>query len=250
MSIHTRLLQFTDCHLLGDSSSTLRGTNTWQTLQATLAHASTHQAPWDITLLTGDLVQDDVLGYRHIRRTFETSQVPVHCLPGNHDDLKGMSQQLSAAPFHLLGSFCRENWLVVMLNSCLAHTAAGSISRAELARLADLLHTTHHEHALIALHHHPVPMSSQWLDEVGIDNSEAFFAVLDAAPSVRGVVWGHVHQAFDGERHGVRLMGTPSTCAQFTPRVDDFAIDSKPPGYRWLHLHEEGALDSQVEWVF
>jgi Icc protein len=62
-----------------------------------------------------------------------------------------------------------------------------------------------------------------------------------------------VHQQFDGVRrngHGdLRLMATPSSCVQFLPRADDFALDDRPPGYRQLVLHADGRIDTQVQWL-
>ena len=75
------------------------------------------------------------------------------------------------------------------------------------------------------------------------------FRVTDGFDNVRGMVWGHVHQAFDGMREGVMLMGTPSTCVQFEPGSTKFTLDERPPGYRWLHLYPDGRIDTRVEWV-
>ncbi len=45
------------------------------------------------------------------------------------------------------------------------------------------------------------------------------------------------------------MMSTPSTCAQFLPNSDDFALDSRPPGYRWLELSSDGSISTRVLWV-
>jgi len=58
-----------------------------------------------------------------------------------------------------------------------------------------------------------------------------------------------VHQASDRRRKGVRLMSTPSTCSQFRPNSDDFALDSRSPGYRWLNLSASGAIETEVIWL-
>ena len=55
--------------------------------------------------------------------------------------------------------------------------------------------------------------------------------------------------ASDGLRKGVRLLATPSTCAQFLPNVDDFAVDPRPPAYRTLELRADGSLLTEVVWV-
>jgi 3',5'-cyclic-AMP phosphodiesterase len=50
--------------------------------------------------------------------------------------------------------------------------------------------------------------------------------------------------------HGtVRLMTTPSTCAQFAPGSAKFTIDPRPPGYRWLTLHPGGTIETEARWL-
>ena len=73
--------------------------------------------------------------------------------------------------------------------------------------------------------------------------------LLARHPGVRGVAWGHTHQPFDGMRGRIRLMGTPSTCMQFAQDADEFEIDDRPPGYRWIKLEPDGKIETGVEWV-
>ena len=47
----------------------------------------------------------------------------------------------------------------------------------------------------------------------------------------------------------VRYLGTPSTSSQFAPHTIDAEIDSKPPAYRWLELHDDGRIDTDIVWV-
>jgi Icc protein len=92
-------------------------------------------------------------------------------------------------------------------------------------------------------------MNSAWLDEVGLRDADEFLAVLDRHDNVRGVLWGHVHQVSDRQRNGVRMLSTPATCAQFLPNAEVFALDDKPPGFRWLRLYPDGTLETEVGWV-
>jgi Icc protein len=55
-----------------------------------------------------------------------------------------------------------------------------------------------------------------------------------------------VHQNFDSERRGVRLLASPSTCIQFQPQSTEFAVDDAAPGYRWLNLYDSGRIDTGV----
>jgi len=244
-----RLIQFTDPHLYADQAGTLRGVATLPALERTLAHAQARDWPVDAVLLTGDLVQDDPGGYTHVRRTFAALATPVYCLPGNHDVPAAMLRELAQPPFVMGGVVDHEAWRIVLLDSCVPGSADGRLSAASLAALDAALAGAAGRHVLVCLHHHPVPMSSRWLDRVGLTNSAELFRVLDAHRNVRAVLWGHVHQCYDGLRRNVRLLGTPSTCAQFLPHSDEFAVDPRPPGYRTLALRPDGTLDTEVVWV-
>jgi Icc protein len=137
-------------------------------------------------------------------------------------------------------------WQQVFLDSTVPGSEGGHLGDRELHELDRALGETTLP-ALVWLHHQPIQIGSRWLDTMAVDNPEAFFAVVDRHPQVRGIVWGHVHQLYDQYRGGVRLLATPSTCIQFMPGSDDFAIDRIPPGYRWLTLYPDGSLDTGVE---
>ena len=244
-----RVIQFTDPHLFGDAAGTLRGVNTAETLERALSEASGHVAICDAILVTGDLVQDDAGGYEHFRRVFARFGKPVLCIPGNHDLVPEMRAALHSRPFVLDGPADLGAWRVVLLDSVVPNQAGGHISVEQLTKLDEELGMARQRHALVCLHHHPVAMQSRWLDNVGLANANEFWSVIDSHPQVRAVVWGHVHQSFEGTRRGVRLLATPSTCAQFQPRSDQFVIDGLPPAYRLLTLHSNGAIDTGVHFL-
>jgi 3',5'-cyclic-AMP phosphodiesterase len=244
-----RLVQFTDLHVVGDANRTLRGINTLQTLQHTLAHANARFDCADAFLLSGDLVHDDAGGYEHIVSAFHNSKTPVYCIPGNHDTPEQMRIALARAPFQMGGSAVIGKWLIVLLDSCIPNSDGGRLGADQLAQLERTLANHANKHALVCLHHHPIPMRSEWLDTVGLEDADAFKASIARHKNVRGIVWGHVHQSLDLFANGVRYMATPATCAQFKPRSDNFALDDKPPGYRVLELMPDGAIATEVVWV-
>jgi Icc protein len=218
-------------------------------LLRTLSIAQARDWPVDAVLVTGDLVQDDPAGYPHFRRIFGALDRPVLCLPGNHDEPAIMHRELRGKPFVTEGHVDFAGWRVVLLDSSVPNSARGRLSKQTLAALDSALSSADNKHTLVCLHHHPVAMSSRWLDQVGLENSAEFFDVIDRHKNVRAIVWGHVHQAYDGLRKNVRLLATPSTCAQFVPRADEFAVDARPPAYRTLQLQPDGTLVTEVVWV-
>ena len=244
-----RLTHFTDPHLFGSERGELRGVATRPSLAATLAHAKRQDWPPDALLVTGDIVNDDADGYAPFRTMFEPLGLPVLCVPGNHDVPAAMRLELARAPFVLDGPVDLGLWRIVLLDSCLPGQAGGRLSAASLAALEAALAASPARHALVCLHHHPLPMASRWLDRVGLENAEAFLAAIDRHPNVRGVLWGHVHQSHDSLRRDVRMLATPSTCAQFLPRSDQFAVDRRPPGYRTLELKADGSIVTEVLWL-
>jgi 3',5'-cyclic-AMP phosphodiesterase len=219
-------------------------------LQAVLDHISAEAWPADLVALTGDLIQDDTRGaYTRVRDMLQVFDVPVHCVPGNHDVRSLMKEVLRPPRFHYCESTVLGKWLIAGIDSCIEGKAGGRIAKAELSRLAGLLAASKAEHVLICLHHPPLPVGSRWLDSVGLENGLEFLEHLSDNGKVRAAIFGHVHQAFDGEYAGIRIIGTPSTCRQFSMYSDDFSLDENPPAYRRLELESDGSVDSKLIWV-
>ena len=118
-----RLTQFTDPHLYGSETESLRGVATLPALVAALARAQSHDWPPDAVLVTGDIVQDDPAGYPHFRRLFGALGVPVLCIPGNHDEPEALRRELAGEPFVVGGHLDLGRWRIVLLDSCLPGSA-------------------------------------------------------------------------------------------------------------------------------
>jgi 3',5'-cyclic-AMP phosphodiesterase len=246
-----RVLQISDTHLHAAADSRMRGVTTYATLRQVLEHAQ-RDARWpaDVVLATGDIVQDESrAGYERFRSTVEPFGIPVISIPGNHDDPKLMAEILSGGPFQLGGEMRRGPWSILGLSTYLAGEDAGGLGHARLNGLRKALAAHAGQHVLLAMHHHPLPMGSAWLDGVALRDSAAFWEIVDAHDNVRVVVCGHVHQQSERQRRSVLFLSTPSTCAQFLPNSEFFALDERPPGARWLELHPDGRVDTEVTWA-
>jgi Icc protein len=243
-----QVLHVTDTHLYGSAGGRLRGVETDPSLHATLQDAYARIKDYQAVLVTGDLVQDDKAGYLRFRSIFGNLKKPVLCIPGNHDEPETMRKELQGEPFKICGAHRIGGWNFVMLDSYDPGHVGGRLVKNELARL-DAALSESPQHAMVCLHHHPIAMGSRWLDGVGLADAQDFWQIIDSHSHVRAVVWGHVHQAFDGNRGDVRLFATPSTGAQFLPKSDRYAVDSRPPAYRIFELHDDGRIDSSVHWV-
>jgi Icc protein len=244
-----KILQITDPHLYGRADGRLRGVETDASLRGVLDDAFARFPDFAALLVTGDLVQDDPGGYLRFRSILGGVRQPVLCIPGNHDVPETMLRELAVAPFQIGGASRIGEWHLIMLDSFLAGQVGGRLAPAELDRLAAALALHPRAHTMVCLHHHPVAMGSHWLDGIGLANADAFWRIIDAHPQVRSVVWGHVHQEFAGLRGDVRLFATPSTCAQFLPASERYALDFRPPAFRSFELHADGRIETAVHWV-
>jgi Icc protein len=245
------VLQISDSHLHAAADSRMRGVTTYATFLSVLEHAQRDRRwPVDVILATGDIVQDESrAGYERFRASMEPLGVPVLSIPGNHDDPNLMGEILTSGAFQLGGELRLGPWSIVMLSTFLAGEDAGGLGPARLQGLKQALAVHEGQHVLVAMHHHPLPMGSTWLDGVALRDGAAFWQIVDQHPAVRGVVCGHVHQASDRNRNSVRFMSTPSTCAQFLPNSEFFALDERPPGMRWLELNPDGTIETEVTWA-
>jgi len=246
-----QLLQVTDTHLFADSASELYNVNSAATLGAVLADAmGSGDRPPDAIVATGDIAEDhSVAAYVRFREALSVPGLPVYCLPGNHDDPAAMAATLDSDRFQFCGHVLLGDWLLVMLNSHVPREVRGRLSPAELSRLETVIGQHRGRPTLVGVHHPPVPLGSRWLDRLGLENAGDLFSLLDRHDQVRGVLCGHVHQECDTRRGPVRVMTTPSTCAQFLPRTEQCVMDQRPPGYRWLRLHADGTIESEVVWL-
>lgn len=245
-----RVVQISDCHLFGGTDGRLLGLNTESSLQHVLQAVAREQSRIDVILATGDLSQDgSPESYRRFQQHLRQFDAPSYWLQGNHDLTEPMVNVLGGASHLSPCLVAQGDWRIIMLNSAVEHEVPGNFEPAELAFLQQALEQTRGHHTLVCLHHHPLPMGCDWLDNQVVKNATEFWRILDAFEHVRGILWGHVHQEFDGLRKGVRLMSVPSTCVQFKPQSRDFAVDELPPGYRWLDLYPDGRLETAVSRV-
>lgn len=245
-----RILHLTDPHLHAHRDAMMRGLNTYETFVAVVERVAAGRRKPDAVIATGDLVQDETRqGYERFREVIASLEVPVHCVPGNHDSPRIMAEVLSKPPFHFCGSGAYGNWRLILLNSTVRWDDGGRLEPSQLKILESTLANHPDAHVLIGLHHHPLPTGSRWLDGLGLRNSDEFLTIIDRYDNVRGVAWGHVHQAAETMRNDVLMISTPSTGSQFLPDSDVFMMDSRPPGYRWIDLHPDGSIATEVVWL-
>ncbi|NES72548.1 MAG: hypothetical protein F6K24_48815 [Okeania sp. SIO2D1] len=125
----------------------------------------------------------------------------------------------------------------------------GEISPESLEWLEYNIKMTGNKPVLIALHHPPVKINSEWMDKILLHNPENLLSIINRYPQVKIVLSGHIHQEFAKEINGINYLSTPSTCIQFQPGNPKFFLDKQPPGLRLLTLYPDGNYITKIERV-
>lgn len=241
------ILQVTDMHILRHAGETLAGIDTEHYFHAVLELAFSSHAYFHLVLVTGDLAQSPCpASYQRILNRLEAYHVPCVCLPGNHDDFALMQRLLNTGNVSCRKQTLLGNWQIICLNSQIVGSAVGRLAKDELDLLKQCLNDYPTHHTLIAVHHHCLPTGSAWIDTMTIENHDEFLAIIQQHPQVKVITTGHIHQIMDSYFGTVRVLGTPSTCFQFTPNSQKFGIDNTAPGYRVMQLYADGRLESDI----
>lgn len=207
------IVQLTDPHLFADRDARLLNINTDASLQAVLQDIKSHYPKPDLLLATGDIAQDGSLtAYQRFLELAATIPAPLRGLPGNHDiRLDFHATWLNqAAPIIDLG-----NWRIVLLDTMIPGSNAGELLPDQLDLLTTAVQEAGSKHVLVAMHHNPVAVGSQWLDTMMISNGQQLLDLIADFPQIRALLWGHVHQEYDSKQHytaqghTVRLLATP-----------------------------------------
>lgn len=244
------IVQITDTHLYGVPNGTLLKMNTKNSLGKVIQVMQKKEKKIDLILATGDIAQDaSQSAYESFIKTINKLKIPFHWIPGNHDNVQTM-HQVSAGTSINDKSVTINNWQILLLDSSIKHQVHGRLAPAELEFLEQNLQSMQEsdevEHGIVCLHHNPVPGTARWMRDIGLENGQKFFQIIEKYSKVRCVIYAHIHQELDFMHAGVRCFCTPSTCIQFKPDVTGFELDRLNPGYRSLKLYADGRIESAV----
>ncbi|MCS5587707.1 MAG: phosphodiesterase [Porticoccaceae bacterium] len=243
-----KLTQITDLHLGPTADYLLHGVNTLASLQAVLQAIDRQGRESDLLLLTGDLASDcQPAAYRQLDQLLTENSRRAVWLPGNHDDVAAMQQNL--IHYSAMSTFESGNWGILTLDSSQVGQPGGCVADRQLQQIEKDLERLADKFVLVAMHHSPILINSVWLDRQRIVNQKQLHRLLSSHGNVKAVVTGHIHQQYEGDWEGLPVYSTPSTCVQFQQFADQFALSDQPPGYRWFDLHDDGHIDTAVAFV-
>jgi 3',5'-cyclic-AMP phosphodiesterase len=243
------LVQLSDLHIGGSEN----GVDPVPRLEAVVEAVRALPNRPDAVLVSGDLTDDGAEeGYRVAKEILLRLEVPLHVLPGNHDD-RGRIR----AAFDLPGvgeepvnySVDVGDLRLLAFDSIVPGQDPGDFPPDRLRWLDAALAEQPQRPTLLALHHTPLTTGIPEWDEINLlaPQREALAEVVGRHPQLRAIVGGHLHRIAASALAGCPVLSAPSTYLQARPdfhRDDVEFVD--PPGFA-IHILGGGELSSQVE---
>lgn len=238
------VIQISDTHLMNKDNLEFLQMNPSATFHAVMKDIQQKYPHVNSIFHTGDLAQAPVPETYETYINFMNSLgVPYYQIPGNHDKAEFFPFHHNQNQVHAIKI---GFWTVILLNSAVKGQVHGWIEDEQLQQLDTLLAEHKNQHIIITCHHHPLEMDSRWIDNHKLKNSESFCEIFKKYSNIKMVLFGHVHQESINLWNNIHFYSTPSTCVQFKPKSEQFALDSSAPGYRVLHLKEDGTFSTEI----
>lgn len=202
-------------------------------------------------LVTGDIADHGVReAYESARDLLAAITVPVHVIPGNHDDRTTMREVLGspgAGDEQIRFAIEAGPVRVIACDTILPGKVEGDL---DMAWLAERLDDAPDSPTIVALHHPPVDLGTDAMDAYGMPaaTQAAFAALMERSPQVLAVVGGHVHRASTAMVGGRPFVSAPSVNFQLSLDLagDSLEVNDEPPGFL-IHVLVDGRLVSHVQ---
>ena len=252
MSQPTLLVQLSDLHIGGNEN----GLDPIPRLETVIAAVRSLPNRPDAVLVSGDLTDDGAGdGYRLAREMLAQLEVPLHVIPGNHDDRGRLREafDLAGSGEEPINYSARVGELrLVAFDSIVPGQDPGDFPPEQLRWLDGELAAEPEAPTLLALHHPPLSTGIAEWDAINLQppQREALAEVVAGHPQLLGLVGGHLHRVAASVLAGRPVFAAPSTYWQVRPDFlegDEYQVVD-PPGFA-IHALREGELYSQAESV-
>jgi 3',5'-cyclic AMP phosphodiesterase CpdA len=214
----------------------------------------------DFVIHTGDVVtHPHPDSYRLAAEVFATLRAPIYYVTGNHDTSADIHHYLPMGP----KTDCQESrdvlsysfdvkgyrFLVLDARGPDSIDPHGLLSEAQLETAAREARPDGPPLAVFT-HFPTLPLNSTWMDKnLLILNGERLHeTLLPARNRLRGVFYGHIHQATQTIRDGILYASAASTFSQFTGWPEEMMVKNDhdgAPGYSFVHLLENQTIIHQ-----
>lgn len=199
----TRILQITDIHLVAPPrlvSGRLSTFDIFKNAIDRILEDGEKIGKIDAIVATGDITDTgDVESFGVFKNQIERLGLPYYLVPGNHD-LQAPMLSCFDDVLRLETRSKKINWVqdineirLIGLDTSLPNESGGILDEKTLAFLSESILTAQDKPILIALHHPPFQSGIQFMDKIGLKNSQDLDAILNDVPNEIRLISGHLH---------------------------------------------------------
>jgi 3',5'-cyclic AMP phosphodiesterase CpdA len=236
------IAQLSDTHIREPGTLAYRRVDTAPYLARAVAHVMQLDPRPDIAIVTGDLVDmGSAAEYRHLRELLAPLTMPVHVIPGNHDDRETLAAAFSDhAYLPRTGGFLHyvvndHDVRLVAVDTIVPGAHHGLMCEHRLAWLDDRLAEQPDRPTVIVMHHPPFLTGIDYMDRYKLENAAAMRAVVARHGNVEAVLAGHLHRPISMRWAGTVAVTSPSPAHQV-------ALDLRPSGPSGFTLEPPACL--------
>ncbi|HEY2638232.1 MAG TPA: metallophosphoesterase [Solirubrobacteraceae bacterium] len=205
----------------------------------------------DAVVVTGDIADTGAAEeYARAAELLAPLPMPVHVLPGNHDDRDGLSAAFALPATGFPYAVAAGPLRLVACDTTVPGEDSGRVDVDRRRALEAALAAAPEVPTIVALHHPPIHIGIDALDAIGLPAADrAMLAgLLARSAQVHGVIAGHVHRTAAGTLGGTAVTTCASTNLQARLQIGGttlrFAPD--PPAFA-LHVLVDGELVTHVQ---
>jgi 3',5'-cyclic-AMP phosphodiesterase len=201
-------------------------------------------------VITGDVANGGAaVEYERAHELLAPLTMPVHMLPGNHDDRDGLRERFAVpgdGPVQYVAQV--GDLRLVVCDTQRPGEDGGALDDGRLDWIEAQLDPD--VPTVLAMHHPPVAIGLPVLDAIGIAEPERteLGELLARSPQVRRVIAGHVHRSAFGTIGGCGVFACASTHLQAPLEIGspELRLIEEPSAIA-LHVGLDGGLVSHVQ---
>ncbi|MDD9904984.1 MAG: phosphodiesterase [Rhodospirillaceae bacterium] len=214
------IAQISDTHISEDDGFMERTYETAACLRRAVDHLIQLPVKPDLVMVTGDCVDTGTdWEYARFRELLQPLTMPVHVIPGNHDDRTRMRTVFGAQGAQAMDGFVQyvvdiDPLRLIALDTNIPGAPGGKLCAQRLDWLEARLAEVPDRPTVIFMHHPPFATGMKVMDGMGLADADAFGAVVARHPQIERVLAGHIHCTLQRRFHGTIAASCPSTATQ------------------------------------
>jgi 3',5'-cyclic AMP phosphodiesterase CpdA len=191
-----------------------------EALEAAVAAVARFDPLPDAVLLSGDVTEHgSPEEYERVAELLEPLPIPLHAIPGNHDDVDRLRATVDGPgdPGEPLQCSVGVGSLrLVACDTTVAGEDGGALGPERLGWLEAELRSHRATPTVLAMHHPPVQTGHPLLDAISLADADraALAELLAGSPQVKRIVCGHVHRGATGALAGCPVFVCASSYLQ------------------------------------